>query len=76
MATGIATDCGKRIVDDQIIATLNNNLPRDGWRAISLNELQALTGLDAFPTLPQAVKDRAMSLPEPAGRRHKRTSSA
>lgn len=40
---------------------------RDGadWRGVSLAELRGLSGLDVFPGLPDSVKDRAMSLPEP-----------
>jgi len=35
------------------------------WRAVSLDELRAVAGIDAFPSLPAAVKARAMDLPEP-----------
>jgi endonuclease G len=35
------------------------------WRAISLDELKGIAGLDVFPTLPDRVKARAMRLPEP-----------
>ncbi|KAB1068266.1 DNA/RNA non-specific endonuclease [Methylobacterium planeticum] len=35
------------------------------WQAVSLDALRDLSGLDVFPTLPDAVKARAMSLPEP-----------
>lgn len=35
------------------------------WRRVSLAELRDLSGLDVFPGLPDAVKARAMDLPEP-----------
>ena len=40
---------------------------RDGadWRSVSLAELRGLSGLDVFPGLPESIKGRAMSLPEP-----------
>ncbi|CAH2602321.1 Endonuclease [Rhodovastum atsumiense] len=41
------------------------NAPGMEWRAVSLAELRGLTGIDAFPSLPKAVQDRAMTLPEP-----------
>ena len=41
------------------------NEPGLVWRAVSLDELRELAGLDAFPALPASVKARALSLPEP-----------
>ncbi|WP_424138526.1 DNA/RNA non-specific endonuclease [Roseomonas chloroacetimidivorans] len=41
------------------------NEPGMAWRAVSLDELRGIAGLDAFPALPAAVKARAMTLPEP-----------
>jgi endonuclease G len=40
---------------------------RDGadWRSVSLAELRGLAGLDVFPGLPDSIKNRAMTLPEP-----------
>lgn len=35
------------------------------WRAVSVSELAGLAGLEAFPSLPDPVKIRAMDLPEP-----------
>ena len=35
------------------------------WRAVSLDALREVAGLDAFPSLPAAVKAHAMVLPEP-----------
>jgi len=35
------------------------------WRAVSIAELNALAGLDLFPSLPASVKAVAMVLPEP-----------
>ncbi|MBF0185609.1 MAG: DNA/RNA non-specific endonuclease [Magnetococcales bacterium] len=49
---------------------LTNNAPGDDWRTISLSELREMTGLDVFPSLPQAIKDRAMALPDPGPKSH------
>ena len=49
---------------------LTNNAPGDDWRTISLSELREMTGLDVFPSLPQAVKDHAMPLPDPGSKSH------
>jgi len=46
-------------------AYLAENTPGWAWRAISIEELNALAGLDLFPTLPAPVKRTAMALPEP-----------
>jgi len=35
------------------------------WRAVSMDELRAVAGVDVFPGLPAAAKARAMDLPEP-----------
>jgi endonuclease G len=51
-------------------AYLVENAPGQEVRVVSLTELQRVTGIDAFPTLPQSVKDDAMTLPTPQlGRR-------
>ncbi|WP_338665097.1 DNA/RNA non-specific endonuclease [Pararoseomonas sp. SCSIO 73927] len=44
---------------------LAHNAPGLAWRAVSLDGLREVAGLDAFPALPAAVKARAMELPEP-----------
>ena len=41
------------------------NAPGLTWQAVSLDALREIAGLDAFPSLPAAVKARAMALPEP-----------
>ena len=41
------------------------NAPGLAWRAVSLDALREIAGLDAFPSLPAAVKARTMALPEP-----------
>ncbi|WP_198381520.1 DNA/RNA non-specific endonuclease [Roseomonas sp. KE2513] len=46
-------------------AYLAPNEPGLAWRAVSLNELQWIAGIDAFPLLPAAMKARAEPLPEP-----------
>lgn len=35
------------------------------WRGISIEDLQALAGIDVFPGLPIAARSRAMTLPDP-----------
>jgi len=46
-------------------AYLAPNAAGMAWRAVSLDELRGIAGIDAFPSLPAAVKARAMELPEP-----------
>ena len=46
-------------------AYLAPNSPGLAWRAVSLDALREIAGLDAFPSLPAAVKARAIALPEP-----------
>ena len=41
------------------------NAPGWAWRVVSIAELNALAGLDLFPSLPASVKQTAMALPEP-----------
>lgn len=47
------------------------NAEGDDWKVLSISQLQTITGIDVFPSLPQAVKDIAMTLPDPSaqGRR-------
>ncbi|MDP4026507.1 DNA/RNA non-specific endonuclease [Methylobacterium sp. NEAU 140] len=46
-------------------AYLARNGPDKDWRAVSIRELQALSGIDPFPGLPPAARATAMTLPEP-----------
>ncbi|MFT8246575.1 DNA/RNA non-specific endonuclease [Roseomonas sp. BN140053] len=46
-------------------AYLAPNAPGLNWRAVSLAELRDIVGLDIFPSLPAAVRNRTMALPEP-----------
>jgi len=46
-------------------AYLAENAPGWAWRVVSIAELNALAGLDLFPSLPASVKQTAMALPEP-----------
>lgn len=41
------------------------NAPGMEWRVVSLAELRELTGIEAFPSLPPELRERAMRLPEP-----------
>jgi endonuclease G len=51
-------------------AYLVENTPAEDVRIVSLAELRRLTGIDAFPTLSQEVRESAMNLPLPRpGRR-------
>jgi endonuclease G len=55
-------------------AYLAENAPGKEVRVVSLAELQRVTGIDPFPTLPQSVKDDTMMLPIPQrGRRRPET---
>jgi endonuclease G len=44
---------------------LTQNTNDSGWQAISLAELERRAGVDAFPKLPEAVKDKVGDLPAP-----------
>ena len=46
-------------------AYLVPNAPGDDWTALSISELQDLSGIDVFPALPRPVKEVAMPLPDP-----------
>src|SRR5215218_8060797 len=41
------------------------NAPGMDWRAVSVAELRALAGIDAFPAAPTEARTRALRLPEP-----------
>jgi len=47
------------------------NAPGDAWKAVSIAELEQLTGLDVFPALSAEVKATAMALPDPDPPRRK-----
>jgi endonuclease G len=44
---------------------LTENTNDSGWQAISLNDLEKRAGVDAFPSLAGAVKDKVGKLPAP-----------
>ncbi|WP_426960262.1 DNA/RNA non-specific endonuclease [Muricoccus radiodurans] len=46
-------------------AYLAPNGPGTAWRAVSLTELREAAGIDVFPGIPAAARDRLLSLPEP-----------
>nr|WP_265838677.1 DNA/RNA non-specific endonuclease [Roseomonas mucosa] len=46
-------------------AYLAPNGPGLSWRAVSLDELRDIAGIDAFPSLAPATRARAMALPAP-----------
>jgi len=46
-------------------AYLAPNAPGARWRAVSIEELRRITGIDVFPTLPAALRGTAMTLPAP-----------
>ncbi len=50
----------------QAAAYLAPNAAGGEWRLVSLSELQGTTGIDLFPGLPAAAKDRPMDLPSPS----------
>jgi endonuclease G len=48
------------------------------WRPVSVEDLQALSGIDVFPSLPVAARSRAMVLPDPhaaGGEAHRKPRS-
>lgn len=49
-------------------AYLALNTDDAGWEAVSIARLRELTGLDAFPSLPEAVKAATPQLPKPHSR--------
>ncbi len=48
------------------------NAEGDSWSALSILQLQEITGIDVFPSLSRTVKEVAMPLPEPAPHRRSR----
>lgn len=46
-------------------AYLAPNGPGLSWRAVSLDELRDIAGIDVFPSLAPAIRARAMALPQP-----------
>jgi endonuclease G len=62
---------------NQAAAYLVANADGDQWRAVSISQLQQITGIDPFPGLAPSVKNYAMTLPEPRlpGRRQKQTEN-
>ncbi|MFC0407639.1 DNA/RNA non-specific endonuclease [Roseomonas elaeocarpi] len=46
-------------------AYLAPNAPGVRWRAVSIEELRRITGIDVFPTLPAALRGTALALPDP-----------
>ncbi|HWX47939.1 MAG TPA: DNA/RNA non-specific endonuclease [Roseomonas sp.] len=46
-------------------AYLTENAPGLDWRAVSLSELRQIAGIEVFPGLPPAARDRRLPLPEP-----------
>ncbi len=49
-------------------AYLSANTDDAGYEPISIAELKQLTGIDVFPAVPDGVKMRRISLPEPTPR--------
>jgi endonuclease G len=60
---------------NQAAAYVVENADGDQWRAVSISELQQITGIDPFLGLAPSVKNYAMTLPEPRlpGKRQKQT---
>ncbi|WP_046867061.1 DNA/RNA non-specific endonuclease [Microvirga massiliensis] len=53
---------------EQAGAYVVDNVNTKDWKLLSIDELTALTGIDAFPGLSPAVRAGAMRLPEPSNR--------
>ena len=51
-------------------AYLTENAAGVAWQSISIAQLRELSGIDAFPALPEPVKQAAVQLPEPAAHSH------
>lgn len=49
-------------------AYLAPNKDDAGWEAVSIARLRELTGLNVFPSLPEAAKAAPTQLPEPRAR--------
>ena len=63
-------------VQRQAAAYLTRNTDNSGYAVISIAQLTQLSGIDPFPALPDAVKERASALPRPTphgGRRRGRS---
>jgi endonuclease G len=43
-----------------------NNEPGNEWQVLSISEVEKLTGIDFFPTLTRAAKNKKLKLPDPA----------
>lgn len=70
----VPTSIFKAIYDPkrrQAGAYLVANAEGDEWEAVSIAQLAQITGLDVFPALPAAIKETAMTLPEPTPRRRR-----
>ena len=50
-------------------AYLVENVPGNGWRTVSIKDLQSYTGIDVFPALDATVKATLVELPAPKPRR-------
>lgn len=53
-------------VTGQAAAYVAENAEQPAWRVVSAAQLQEMTGIDVFPSLPSDVKAEAMRLPAPA----------
>lgn len=49
----------------QAAAYIANNARGATYRVVSIAQLREMTGIDVFPSLPQAIKARTMLLPDP-----------
>jgi endonuclease G len=63
----VPTHLWKAIYDPKCgaAAYLTWNRPGDAYAVVSIAELTRITGIDPFPSLPDAVKERAIALPAP-----------
>ena len=52
-------------------AYLATNEQEPRWRTVSIAELEKISGIDPFPSLPEAVKVRLTDLPRPGQRRRR-----
>lgn len=52
-------------------AYLTDNVPGEAWQIVSIAQLRDMSGIDAFPALPDEVKKTAIQLPAPMTRGHR-----
>lgn len=71
----VPTGLFKAVLDPnrkEAAAYLVDNAPGEGYRVMSIADLENIAGINIFPTLPSQAKDRVMRLPVPTGNKRGR----